>query len=118
VMPASLLMIAVAWPVGPQIGSAAAVGVVDAGGVEFKEPLLPPQADRPPSRVAPADVPASTINALRFGEFGSFWPVTLDVACLPLFLSWVATDVSLPFAGVVSDRQCLMERGSSSPSTE
>src|SRR5579859_7297482 len=107
-MPASLLIIAVAWPVGPQIGSAAAVGVVDTGVVALKEPLLPPQADSPPSRVAPAEVPASTINALRLGEFGSSWLRILDVAGLPLFLSLDATDVSLPFAGVVSNRQFSM----------
>lgn len=111
-MPASLLMIAVAWPVGPQIGSAAVVGVVGAGVVAPKEPLLPPHPGKVPSRVAPAEVPANTINALRFGEFGSFRPGLLGAACLPLFLFWVATDVSLPFAGVVSDRWCLMEQSS------
>jgi hypothetical protein len=113
-MPASLLIIAVAWPVGPQIGSAAAVGVVDTGVVALKEPLLlPPQADSPPSRVAPAEVPASTINALRLGELGSSWLRILDVAGLPLFLSLDATDVSLPFAGAVSDRQFSMGHASS-----
>ncbi|MFL9868705.1 hypothetical protein PQR67_31425 [Paraburkholderia fungorum] len=45
------------------------------------------------------------MNALRLGELGSFRSGALDAACLPLFLSWVATDVSFTFVGVVNDRQ-------------
>jgi hypothetical protein len=91
-------MICVAAPEVPQIGSCTT------GGADGPPLTEPPQADKPPSSVAPADVPASTIKARRAGEFGSAWPDVFDVARLPLVLSMVATDVSLPFAGVVNNR--------------
>jgi hypothetical protein len=45
------------------------------------------------------------------GEFGSLRTGARDTACLPLFFSWVATDVSFPLAGVVNDRQNSSGRG-------
>src|SRR5471030_2962010 len=93
-------MICVAAPEVPQIGSCTTRGVTAAAGVSEE-----PQADRPPSSVAPADVPASTINARRAGEFGFSWRRTFSVARLPL-LSFVATDGSLPFGGSVGNHRC------------
>ncbi|WP_236597502.1 hypothetical protein [Paraburkholderia kirstenboschensis] len=72
---ASDAMICVAAPELPQIGSS---------GVRPELPE-PPHADRPPTSVAPAEVPANTMKARRPGEAGSARPEFADVApLLPL----------------------------------
>src|SRR3954470_8270328 len=103
-MPFSDAMICVAAPELPQIGSCTTGG--DAGSGAAGSLTEPPHADKPPSRVAPADVPASTMNARRAAECGSVGFGVLDAIRLPLLRCRFVTDVSLPLLGVVSNRGC------------